>query len=53
MPYRQDVFVADNIYHIYNRSVDKMPIFVNPENYTYLLHKVKQLQGELPMTILA
>lgn len=30
-----------------------MPIFVNSGNYAYLLHKVKQLQGELPITILA
>lgn len=53
MPYRKDAFVSGNIYHIYNRGINKMPIFVNPENYAYLLHKVKQLLSELPITILA
>lgn len=53
MPYRENAFVAGNIYHIYNRGVNKMQIFVNPGNYTYLLRKVKQLLTELPITILA
>jgi putative transposase len=53
MPYREKTFVSGNIYHIYNRGVNKMPIFVNPGNYTYLLRKVKQLLTELPIAILA
>jgi len=53
MPYRQDVFAPDHIYHVYNRGVNRMPIFANPDNYVYLLRKVKRLLEELPLTVLA
>ena len=53
MPYRQNVFVPGHIYHIYNRGVDRMPIFATPDNYVYLLRKVKRLVGELPIAVLA
>jgi len=53
MPYRQDAFAPGNIYHVYNRGINKMPIFTGPDNYVYLLRKVKRLLTELPITILA
>jgi putative transposase len=53
VPYRPNVFTPGRIYHIYNRGVNRMPIFVNPNNYVYLLGKVKRLLGELPITVLA
>ena len=53
MPYRQDVFTAGEVYHVYNRGVDRKDIFAQPENYLYLLGKVKQLVAELPITVLA
>jgi len=53
MPYRQNAFAAGNIYHVYNRGVGRMPIFAKPDNYVYLLRKVKRLLGELPITVLA
>jgi REP element-mobilizing transposase RayT len=53
MPYRRDVFAPNQIYHIYNRGVDGMEIFVRPENYVYLLRKVKELLAELPIAVLA
>jgi REP element-mobilizing transposase RayT len=53
MPYRQNVFVPGHIYHIYNRGIDGLMIFANPGNYVYLLRKVKQLVGELSITVLA
>jgi len=53
MPYRQNVFAAGNIYHIYNRGINREPIFVKPDNYVYLLRKVKRLLEDLPITVLA
>ena len=53
MPYRQNVFVPGHIYHIYNRGINRMPIFAKPDNYVYLLHKVKRLLTELSITVLA
>ncbi len=53
MPYRQDAFAPGNIYHVYNRGINKMPIFTGPDNYVYLLRKVKRLLTELPITVLA
>jgi putative transposase len=53
MPYRQDAFAPGNIYHVYNRGINKMPIFTCPDNYVYLLRKVKRLLTELPITALA
>jgi REP element-mobilizing transposase RayT len=52
MPYRQNVFTPGNIYHVYNRGINRMPVFVNPGNYAYLLRKVKRLLRELPITVL-
>lgn len=53
MPHRRDAFAPGRIYHVYNRGIDKRPIFGRSENYLYLLRKVKQLQTELPITVLA
>lgn len=53
MPYRRNVFAPDQIYHVYNRGVNGMDIFARPENYRYLLRKVKRLLAELPIALLA
>lgn len=53
MPYRQDAFAPDQIYHIYNRGVDGMRIFARSENYVYLLRKVKRLVGDVHIRVLA
>lgn len=53
MPYRQDAFAPDQIYHIYNRGVDGMRIFARSENYVYLLRKVKRLVGDAHIRVLA
>lgn len=53
MPYRRNVFAPDQIYHVYNRGVNGMDIFAQPENYRYLLRKVKRLLAELPIALLA
>lgn len=53
MPHRQDVFTAAQVYHVYNRGINREPIFVKSDNYVYLLSKVKSLIVELPVTVLA
>jgi REP element-mobilizing transposase RayT len=53
MPFRQNIFDPGHIYHIYNRGVNRMPIFANSGNYVYLLRKVKQLVAELSVVTLA
>jgi len=42
MPYRGDIFVPGQYYHIYNRGVGKGWIFFNEGNYEYLLRLVKR-----------
>ena len=32
-------FEEENFYHVYNRTVDKKPMFKNPGNYSYFLSK--------------
>ena len=34
------IFDAEGIYHIYNRTFDKVVAFVTPENYRFFLRKV-------------
>jgi len=53
MPRRKETFVAGNIYHLYNRGVDKANIFTTPENYIYLLRKIKGIIKEVPATVIA
>ena len=53
MPYRKNAFARGNIYHIYNRGIDGLQIFVAPENYEYLLRRAKRLLRELALTMLA
>ena len=43
MPYRRDALAPGCVYHIYNRGVNRMPIFANPGNY------LPAAQGEKPV----
>lgn len=43
MPRRRENFVAGHYYHLYNRGVNGMSIFESPENYTFLLRRLKGL----------
>ena len=53
MPYRDNVFAPDHIYHIYNRGINGMDIFTRPENYLHLLNKTRQLLTDFPIAVLA
>ena len=53
MPYRKGGFAHGEIYHLYNRGVDGKPIFASPENYLYLLRKVRALRDEQSVAVLA
>lgn len=44
MPKRIETFLPDDMYHIYNRGVNKQPIFYSQRNYLYFLNL---MQGHL------
>jgi REP element-mobilizing transposase RayT len=53
MPYRGDVFAADQYYHIYNRGAGKGLLFFNSGNYEYCLRLVKRYQQRYGVTVIA
>jgi REP element-mobilizing transposase RayT len=47
MPRRRVAFVPGEYYHVYNRGVERRPIFFERENYLFFLRKVREyLLGE-------
>jgi REP element-mobilizing transposase RayT len=40
-------------YHVYNRGCNRQPIFLEEENYIYLLTRIKAILPEEPVTIVA
>ena len=53
MPRRTETFAANQVYHLYNRGVNRANIFSTGENYRYLLRQVKDIQTDIPFTIFA
>jgi REP element-mobilizing transposase RayT len=53
MPHRGDIFAPGNVYHLYNRGLNKADIFTGADNYRFLLGKVKRLLKEIPATVIA
>jgi len=41
MPYRKIEFRADHYYHLYNRGVNRQPIFFRDENWGYFLKRLR------------
>jgi putative transposase len=37
MPYRQTRFLTNEFYHLYNRGVDRTPVFFSRDNYRYFM----------------
>ena len=53
MPYRNLAFAQGNTYHIYNRGVERQPIFREAENYLYAIRLLKKYTTELGVVIVA
>ena len=41
MPYRHTPFITDQIYHVYNRSIAKQPIFLNHRDYQRAINTIE------------
>jgi REP-associated tyrosine transposase len=41
MPYRQTAFRAGSCYHLYNRGVNRQPIFFRDENWGYMIRRIR------------
>jgi putative transposase len=44
---------AGQYYHVYNRGVNRQPIFLSEENYLFLLRRVRQFLPFYPIRIIA
>jgi putative transposase len=53
MPRRAETFVAGQVYHLYNRGVNRANIFSTPENYRHLLREAKDLLTLIPASMFA
>ena len=53
MPYRRVVFAPDQYYHVYNRGIDRQLIFREPENYVFLLRRIREYANRLDVAIIA
>ena len=53
MPYRGDVFLQGQYYHIYNRGAGKAKIFFNDGNYQFLLRLMRVHYRKLGATMIA
>ena len=42
MPYRKVEFRAGQTYHLYNRGVNRQPIFFRPENWGYFIKQLRR-----------
>lgn len=48
MPYRTVPFINDNFYHLYNRGLQKEPIFNNRRDYSFFMQSLFYYQIENP-----
>ncbi len=53
MPARKLRFVRGRYYHIYNRGAGRQSIFLNHENYIYVLRLLKEVAAECLVTVIA
>ncbi|MBN2549366.1 MAG: transposase [Anaerolineales bacterium] len=53
MPQKRPDFHPGGVYHVFNRGSHRVSIFHEPENYIFVLRKIKQHQQELNLTLLA
>jgi REP element-mobilizing transposase RayT len=53
MPQRRPDYFAGGHYHLYNRGCHRASIFRQPQNYLFVLRRVKQYLGELELSLIA
>ncbi|MEZ4867194.1 MAG: transposase [Caldilineaceae bacterium] len=53
MPARQLEFAPGCYYHLYNRGAHRMSLFRCPDNYLFVLERMKKYAAELQLTIIA
>lgn len=53
MPRRETTFLPNHYYHLYNRGVDKRPLFHEADNYLYLLRQLKTYSQQFNITLIA
>jgi len=53
MRLKREEYQPGHFYHIYNRGVHRHSIFREPENYLYVLGKMKKYARELAVTLIA
>lgn len=53
MPQKRPDYYPDGVYHIYNRGSHRASIFREPDNYLFVLRKIKHYRQELHLTLLA
>ncbi len=53
MPYRQDIFVPGNYYHIYNRGANRENIFFSKENFLHCLRLLGKYTKSYLVTVIA
>jgi putative transposase len=53
MPSKRPQYFSDCVYHIFNRGSHHFSIFCEPDNYLFVLGKIKKFSEELRLTLLA
>jgi REP element-mobilizing transposase RayT len=50
---RTEVFQKDSVFHVYNRGCNKSKIFIEEENYVFLINKVRKYSKEFDISVIA
>ena len=53
MPRRNITYSQGHYYHIFNRGAGRRDLFIEPDNYLYVLRKTKDLIRDLRLTVIA
>ena len=53
MPKKRPEYLPGQYYHFYNRGAHRVSIFREPDNYLFVLRKVKKYLAELELLLLA
>jgi REP element-mobilizing transposase RayT len=52
MPQKRPEYLPNQYYHFYNRDAHRVSIFREPDNYLYVLRKVKHYLAEFDLTMI-